>query len=85
MVKFQIIMTKIVELASEHESDLQDTADWDRSALLVSMLEKLNCFHLMVRITLVLLMWKYMGLFLRKKNHLYPSKLDCGSYIISIA
>ena len=78
-------MTKIVELASEHESDLQDTADWDRSALLVSMLEKLNCFHLMVRITLVLLMWKYMGLFLRKKNHLYPSKLDCGSYIISIA
>ena len=39
------------------------------SGLLISMLEKLNWFHLTGPITLVLLMWKWMGLFLRK-NHL---------------
>ena len=40
------------------------------------MLEKLNWFHLTGLITLVLLMWKYMGLFLRK-NHL----LRCWSWL----
>ena len=60
------------------EPDLQDTVDW--GSLLISMLEKLNWFHLTGLITLVLLMWKWMGLFLRK-NHLlrcwgWPSLLN---------
>ena len=37
-----------------------------RSGLLISMLGKLNWFHLPGLITLILLMWKWMGLFLRK-------------------
>ena len=40
-----------------------------RSGLLISMLGKLSWFRLTGLITLVLLMWKWMGLFLRK-NHL---------------
>ena len=54
------------------------------------MLEKFNCFHLTSLIILVLLIWKLMGLFL-KKNHLlrccgWLSLLNwIGSYIISIA
>ena len=40
-----------------------------RSGLLISMLRKLNWFHLTSLITLILLMQKWMGLFLRK-NHL---------------
>ena len=40
-----------------------------RSSLLISMLGKVNWFHLTSLITLVLLMWKWMSLFLRK-NHL---------------
>ena len=40
-----------------------------RSGLLFSMLGKLNWFRLTSQITLVLLMWKWMGLFLRK-NHI---------------
>ena len=39
------------------------------SGLLTSMMEKLNWFHLTSLISLVLLMWKRMYLFLRK-NHL---------------
>ena len=35
----------------------------------MSILEKLNWFHLTALITLMLLMWKWMGLFIRK-NHL---------------
>ena len=58
-------------LASELEADLQGTVDWD---LLISMLEKFNWFHLTC-LTLVLLMWKWMGLLLRK-NHL----LRCWSW-----
>ena len=38
------------------------------SGLLISMLEKLKWFHLASLIILVLLMWKWMGLFLRKYN-----------------
>ena len=41
-----------------------------RSDLLISMLGKLSWFHLTGLITMVLLMWKWMGLFLRK-NHLF--------------
>ena len=54
------------------------------------MLERLDWFHLTGLITLVLFIWKWMGLFLRK-NHLLRcwvdlvSKLDWGSCIISIA
>ena len=62
-----------------------------RSGLLISMLGKLSWFHLTSLITIVLLIGKCMGLFLRK-NHLLryggfdlSSKLDWGSYIISIA
>ena len=40
-----------------------------RSGLLISMLGKLSWFRLTGLITMVLLMWKWMGLFLRK-NHL---------------
>ena len=45
-----------LELDAELEYDLRDTADWEGSSLLISMLEKLNLFHLTVLITLVLLM-----------------------------
>ena len=57
-----------LELASELESDLGDTVDWGKK-LLISMLGKLNWFCLTSLITMVLLMGKWMGLFLRK-NHL---------------
>ena len=80
-----------LELTFEFESDLQDTVDLSRKCLLISLLEKLKWFHLTGLITLVLLMWKLMGLFLRK-NHLsrllgltFSLKLDWGSYIISVA
>ena len=51
-----------------------------RCGLLISILEKLIWFHLTSLITMVLLMWKWMGLFLRK-NHLlrcwgWPSLLN---------
>ena len=45
------------------------TEDWAGSGFLISMLEELNWFCLTGLIILVLLMWKWMGLFLRK-NHL---------------
>ena len=40
--------------------------DWDRKSLVDSILEKLNLFCLTGLITLALLMWKWMGLFLRR-------------------
>ena len=54
------------ELASELESGLQDTVNWDRkvrSGLLISILQKLHCFFFFFffytgLVTLVLLMWK---------------------------
>ena len=49
------------------------------SGLLISMLEKVNWFRLTGLITLVLLMWKWTGLFLRK-NHLVRW-LDCISFL----
>ena len=45
-----------LELASELESDLRDTSTGARGCLLISMLGKLNKFHLTGLITLVLLM-----------------------------
>ena len=61
-----------------------------RSGLLISMLGKLIWFHLTGLITIVLLMWKWMDLFLRKNNLLglglnLSSILDWGFFIISIA
>ena len=59
-----------------------------RSGLLISMLGKLNWVHLTSLITMVLLMWKWMGLFWRK-NHLLrcwglPSLLNwIGTLILS--
>ena len=60
-----------------------------RSGLLISMLGKLGWFHLTSLKTMVLLMWKWMGLFLRK-NHLlrcwgWPSLLNwIGAHILSL-
>ena len=45
-----------------------------RSGLFISMLEKVNWFHLNSLITLVVLMWKWIGLFLRKN---YLSRCWC--------
>ena len=58
-----------LELASEFESDLRDTVTGVGSGLLISMLRKLIWFRLTGLIRMVLLMRKWMGLFLRK-NHL---------------
>ena len=56
------------------------SVDWARSGFWISMLGKLSWFCLTGLITMVLLMWKWMGLFLRK-NHLlrcwgWPSVLN---------
>ena len=56
-----------LELASELEFDLRDTA---KSGLLTSVLGKLAWFHLTGLITLVLFMGKWTGLFLRKNHFL---------------
>ena len=69
-----------LELASELESDVQDTVDWGKKWLVDFKLGKLSWFHLTGLITMGLLMWKWMGLFLRK-NHLlrcwgWPSLLN---------
>ena len=45
-----------LELASELESVLQDTVDWGRNGLLISIPGKLSWFHLTGLITMVLLM-----------------------------
>ena len=54
------------QLAYELESDLQDTVNWTGRDMFISMLEKLSLFRLAGQITLMLLMWKWVGLFLRK-------------------
>ena len=54
------------------------------SGLLISILEKLNWFCLTSLITLVLLKWKWIGLFLNLELN-FSSKLDWGSYIGPIA
>ena len=48
-------MWKQLKLTYELESDLQDTVDWNRSGLLISMLKRLKWFRLTSLITLVLL------------------------------
>ena len=62
------------------------------NGLLISMLEKLNWFGLTGLITLVLLMYGKIDVsVLEEKSSfkmlglIFSSKLDCGSYIISIA
>ena len=60
-----------------------------RNGLLISMLGKLNWFRLTVLITLLLLMWKWMGLFLRNNHQLrcwgWPSLLNCiGALMLSL-
>ena len=62
-----------LELASELKSDLRDTVDWGKKWLVDFNAGKLNWFCLTRLITLVLLMSKWMGLFLRK-NHLLRSR-----------
>ena len=57
-------MWQQLELVSELESDLRDTVDWGKKGFLISVLGKLNWFCLTSGITMVLLMWKCMGLFL---------------------
>ena len=57
-----------LELAFELESDLRDTVDWGKSGLLISMLAKLRWFRLSGLITMGLLMWKWVALFLRKND-----------------
>ena len=65
-----------LEMESALESDLRDTVDWALSDLLISVFEKFNLVHFTSLIFLVLLMWKWMGLFL-KKNLL----LRCWDYL----
>ena len=61
------------------------------NGLLISMLGKLSWLRLTGLITLVLLMWKWMRLFLRKNYLLrcwgcwFSPNLDWHSYVISIA
>ena len=55
-----------LELASELESDLRDTVDWAKKWLVDFKLGKLSRFRLTGLITMVPLMWKWMGLILRK-------------------
>ena len=75
---------------SERERDLQDTVDWGRKWHVISTLEKRSLFLLTGPIPLVFLIWKRVGLFLRKNNFLRcrncPSfKLGRGSCIFSLA
>ena len=60
-----------------------------RSGLLISMIEKLSWFRLTNLITMVLLMWKWMGLFMRKNRLLrcwgWPSVLNwIGALTLSV-
>ena len=57
------------ELASELESYLQDTVEWGKKWLVDFIAGKRSWFRLTGQITMVLLMFKWMGLFLWK-NHL---------------
>ena len=65
-----------LELASELESDLQDIVDWGRQWLINFNAGKTQLVLLTGLITLVLLIWKWMGLFLGK-YHL----LKCGGWL----
>ena len=76
-------------LAYELESDLWDTVGWGRKWLVDFNAGKLKCFCLTRQLTLVLLIWKWTGLFFRKSSFKiqglnFSFKLDWASYIISI-
>ena len=62
---------------------------WSRvkTGLLISMLGKLSWFHFTSLKAMVLLVWKWIGLFLRTEflGLTFSYKLDWSSYIISIA
>ena len=64
---------------------------WQVVTCWFSMLERCNLLHKTDLITLVQLMWKWMGLFLKKKKHLlrwkdcFFSLLNWGTYIVSVA
>ena len=62
------------EALCDIESNLWETGAG--SALLISMLEKLNLFRLTSLITLNLFMWRWMGLFLNRNN-----LLKCWDFI----
>ena len=63
-----VFFTNLSLMASDLWQQLEFVSELE-SGLLISILEKLNEFCLTILITLVLLMWKWMSLFLRK-NHL---------------
>ena len=77
-----------VELTSEFESDLWDTGDWGSKWFVDFNDGKTQLVSFDWSKTLVLLIWKWIALFLRKNNLLrcwrlpILSKLDSGSYII---
>ena len=69
-----------LELVSEYESDLPDTVDWGKKRLVDFNTGKLSWFCLAGLIAMIVLMWKWMGLFLRIYNLLgswgWPSLLN---------
>ena len=69
-----------LELAPELESDLRDTVDWVRKWLVGFNAGKIQPVLFDRSIDAMLLMWKWMGLFLRKNNLLrcwgWPSLLN---------
>ena len=72
-------------------SNLIDETLWTgaRSGLLISVLGSLNCFRLTGPITVILYMWKWMGLLLRKNQPLkcwgWLSLLNCiGAFTLSL-
>ena len=66
---WSLILSVELEMTAKLESDLRSIVHLVVSGLLISMPEKLNLFHLTSTLTLVLLMWKWLRMFLRK-NHL---------------
>ena len=56
-----------------------------KSGLLISVLGKRCWFHLTNVITMVVLMRKWIGLFLRMLGLIFSSKLGWGSFSISIS
>ena len=82
-------MWQQLKLAAELESDIQSTVDWGRKCFVDFNAGKAPLVSFDILITLVLLIWKWMGLFLRK-NHLlrcwsFYSILNCiGALILSL-
>ena len=80
-----------LELAFEHESDLRDTVDSGRKGLVDFSAGKIQLVSFDLSNNTSLLMLKCMGLCLRKNNLFmmlgltFSSKLNWGSYIISVA